>query len=44
MKLFARVRKSKVFRYGWKISLVGLLVGSGFAVFVFYGVWARPTT
>ena len=41
MKLFARVRKSKVFRYGWKISLVGLLVGSGFAVFVFYGVWAQ---
>ena len=41
MKLFARVRKSKVFRYGWKISLVGLLVGSGFGVFVFYGVWAQ---
>src|ERR1700682_6511490 len=41
MKLFARVRKSKVFRYGWKISLVGLLVGSGFAVFVFYAVWAQ---
>src|ERR1700704_310366 len=41
MKLFARVRKSKVFRYGWKISLVGLLAGSGFGVFVFYGVWAQ---
>src|SRR6266513_2585676 len=41
MKLFARVRKSKLFRYGWKISLVGLLLGGGFAVFLFYGVWAE---
>src|ERR1700686_1536724 len=41
MKLFARVRKSKVFRYGWKISLLLLVLGGGFAVFLFYGVWAQ---
>src|ERR1700686_1206227 len=41
MKLFARVRKSKVFRYGWKISLLLLVLGGGFAVFLFYGTWAQ---
>src|SRR6202045_5174994 len=41
MKLFARVRKSKAFRYGWKLTLLALLCGGGFAVFLFYGVWAQ---
>src|SRR6202049_2025565 len=46
MKLFARARSgnkrgSKLFRYGWKITLVGLVVGGGLAIFIFYGVWAQ---
>jgi penicillin-binding protein 1A len=46
MKLFARARSgkkrgSKLFRYGWKITLVGLIAGGGLAIFVFYGVWAQ---
>jgi len=47
MKLFARVpsRKKKasnvLFRYGWKVSLLLLLAGAGFAVFLFYGTWAQ---
>src|SRR5438552_10331172 len=41
MKLFARARRSKVFRYGWKVSLLALIVGSGLAVMVFYGAWAQ---
>ena len=46
MKLFARARSgkkrgSKLFRYGWKITLVGLVLGGGLAVFFFYGVWAQ---
>ena len=46
MKLFARARSgkkrgSKLFRYGWKITLVGLVAGGGLAIFVFYGVWAQ---
>jgi penicillin-binding protein 1A len=45
MKLFARARSGKkhgkFFRYGWKITLVGLVVGGGLAIFVFYGVWAQ---
>jgi penicillin-binding protein 1A len=46
MKLFARARSgkkrgSKLFRYGWKITLVGLVVGGGLAIFVFYGAWAQ---
>ena len=40
MKLFARVRKSKLFRYGWKISLLGLIGAGGLIVFIFYGAWA----
>src|ERR1700704_324410 len=45
MKLFARVRKSrffgsKLFRYGWKITLLGLLAAGGLSVFIFYAGWA----
>src|SRR3979411_2496948 len=45
MKLFARVRKSrffgsKLFRYGWKVTLLGLICGVGLAVFIFYAGWA----
>src|SRR4026209_2934853 len=47
MKLFARFRSRKqksgniLFRYGWKVSLLILAAGAGFAVFLFYGNWAR---
>src|SRR5438094_3846530 len=41
MKLFARARGSKVFRYGWKVSLLALIAGSGLAMMVFYGAWAQ---
>jgi penicillin-binding protein 1A len=47
MKLFARLRRPKktrgniLFRYGWKISLLLLLLGAMFAVFLFYGTWAQ---
>ena len=46
MKLFARSRSgkkksSKLFRYGWKLSLLALVVGGGFAVFLFYAFWAQ---
>src|ERR1700716_1563178 len=45
MKLFARSRsgkkRSKLFRYGWKITLAGLIAGGGFAVLLFYGLWAQ---
>jgi penicillin-binding protein 1A len=40
MKLFARVRKSKLFRYGWKITLIGLIAAGGLTLFIFYGAWA----
>src|SRR5213593_3329908 len=40
MKLFARVRRNKLFRYGWKISLLGLIGAAGLAVFIFYAGWA----
>src|SRR5205809_1364825 len=40
MKLFARARKSKLFRYGWKISLIIILAGGGLSIFLFYGAWA----
>ena len=36
MKFFG----SKLFRYGWKISLLVLLLGTGLAVFLFYAGWA----
>jgi penicillin-binding protein 1A len=47
MKLFARLRRPKkaraniLFRYGWKITLLALLVGAVLAVFLFYGTWAQ---
>src|SRR5437762_1663703 len=45
MKFFARLRSrkrsgSRLFRYGWKITLFVLLAAGGFAVFLFYGTWA----
>src|SRR5438874_13718827 len=46
MKFFARLRSrkrsgSRLFRYGWKITLLILLAAAGFAVFLFYGTWAQ---
>src|SRR5881628_304477 len=47
MKFFARLRSrkkkggSRLFRYGWKVTLLILLVGAGFAIFLFYGTWAQ---
>ncbi|MFZ0916938.1 MAG: transglycosylase domain-containing protein, partial [Candidatus Udaeobacter sp.] len=47
MKVFARLRSRKqkssniLFRYGWKITLLILAAGAGFAVFLFYGTWAQ---
>ena len=45
MKLFGRAgsgkKRSKLFRYGWKITLGGLILAGGLAVLIFYGVWAQ---
>src|SRR6266446_3591473 len=45
MKLFARAgppkKRGKLFRYGWKIGLFGLIAAAGLAVLLFYGVWAQ---
>ncbi len=47
MQLFARLRSRKqksgslLFRYGWKVTLLILPAGAGFAVFLFYGTWAQ---
>src|SRR6185436_3156533 len=46
MKYFARLRQKKprgniLFRYGWKVTLLLLLAGAAFAVFLFYGTWAQ---
>src|SRR5438034_851404 len=47
MKLFARLRSSKkslrgkLFRYGWKITLLAVIAAGGFGVFLFYGTWAH---
>src|SRR5246127_327947 len=47
MKLFARLRSRKqksgniLSRYGWKVTLLILAAGAGFAVFLFYGTWAQ---
>ena len=45
MKFFARFKsrgkkRSKLFRYCWKISLLLLIVGGGVALLIFYGAWA----
>jgi penicillin-binding protein 1A len=45
MKFLARFRsrdkkRSKLFRYGWKISLVLLIGGGALALLIFYGAWA----
>ncbi len=47
MKFFARLRSrkrksgSRLFRYGWKISLLAIVAAGGLAVFLFYGAWAQ---
>src|SRR5918996_3522002 len=46
MKFFARLRSrkkggSRLFRYGWKITLLAAVAGGGLAVFLFYGAWAQ---
>src|SRR3954467_9715703 len=47
MKLLARAKQaggkffgSKLFRYGWKVSLLLILCAVGLAAFVFYAGWA----
>src|SRR3982751_6176495 len=43
MKFLARLRaakRSKLFRYGWKITLLGLIAAGGLALLLFYGAWA----
>src|SRR5438094_7437004 len=43
MKFLARLRgkkRSKLFRYGWKITLIGLIAAGGLALLLFYGAWA----
>src|SRR6059058_6695668 len=47
MQFFARLRSrkkkggSRLLRYGWKVTLLILLAGAGFAIFLFYGTWAH---
>jgi len=46
MKLFARSgpkkkKYGKLFRYGWKITLLAIIAASGTSVFLFYGAWAQ---
>src|SRR6266446_1380813 len=46
MKLFARAgskrnKSGKLFRYGWKITLLGVIAAGGISVFLFYGAWAH---
>jgi uncharacterized membrane protein YccC len=45
MKFLARFKsrgksRSKLFRYGWKISLVLLIGGGVLSLLIFYGAWA----
>src|ERR1700741_492950 len=45
MKLFARrgpqkKRRGRLFRFGWKLTLLGVLAAGGLGVFFFYGAWA----
>jgi len=46
MKFFARLRSgrksvTRLFRYGWKITLLAAVAAGGLAVFLFYGAWAQ---
>ena len=46
MKLFARSgpkkkKYGKLFRYGWKITLLAIIAAAGISVFLFYGAWAQ---
>src|SRR2546421_1786883 len=46
MKLFARTKSgtrksSRVWRWGWKISLLALVGGAGLGVLIFYSAWAQ---
>src|SRR4029077_814771 len=46
MKLFARLRSAKksgsrLFRYGWKITLLAIIAAAGISVLLFYGAWAQ---
>src|SRR5204863_4134823 len=46
MKFFARIRSrkksgSRLFRYGWKLTLLGLIAAGGLGVLLFYGAWAQ---
>ena len=46
MKLFARAgpkkkKPGKLFRYGWKITLLAVIAATGISVFLFYGAWAQ---
>src|SRR5207302_1227623 len=49
MKLFARARtrtaktsdRSRLLRYGWKITLLVTIAAVGISVFLFYGAWAQ---
>jgi penicillin-binding protein 1A len=49
MKLFARARtrtakksgRSRLLRYGWKITLLAIIAAGGISVFLFYGAWAQ---
>src|SRR6476659_10104409 len=49
MKLFSRAKSgangkkksSRVWRWGWKISLLALIGGSGLGVLIFYSAWAQ---
>src|ERR671918_947447 len=46
MKFFARLRSrkkggSRLFRYGWKITLLAAVAAGGLGVFLFYGTWAQ---
>jgi penicillin-binding protein 1A len=34
-------KRSKLFRYGWKIALLVLVAAAGLTVLLFYGVWAQ---
>ncbi|MFN2542633.1 MAG: transglycosylase domain-containing protein [Chthoniobacterales bacterium] len=45
MKLFGRAgtekkKRGKLWRYGWKLTLLALVGGIGLSIFIFYGAWA----